>query len=99
MLVDLADGGRERLRFLQRLIDCFVAGYHLGELLRDVVPELLELGDVGILDAGVGNRGDGRVSDVGVRYSVTDEMRDSTCDRRVFKPVLSSRPVRAWCSG
>src|SRR5260370_41674896 len=95
MLVVLADGCSQRLRFLQRLIDCLAFRDHLGELLGDLVAKLLELVDVDVLDANVWNRVHSRMSDVRVRDRLEGDVRESACSRFVLRNRVG-RGARSW---
>src|SRR5260370_38941220 len=61
MLVVLTGGLGESLCFLQRRINRFIASDYFCKLLRNLIAELLEFGDVDVLDADVRNRVDRRV--------------------------------------
>src|SRR5690348_18479662 len=77
MLIVLAGGLGERLRFLQRRIDGFGARDHLGELLRNLIAELLKFGDVYVLDPDVWDCVDRWVSHVGVGDRFERDLRES----------------------
>src|SRR5438309_1876602 len=95
LLVFLAHVGSKTLRALQSLVDG--SGAHDGgrDLLRYLRSQFRELGDVDVLNAGVGHRIDGRV----VHVRVSDGVKGQLSEAAGYLLVLGQRVGRLSSAG